>query len=145
MTKNTIRPVAICIFRKEDKILVFEAYDKVDDEIFYRPLGGGIEFGEHSSETVVREIREEINAEICNLSFMTTIENIFMNNGEPGHEIVQIYEAVFCEKTFYEQEKIEVIEDDGTRLWAYWKSIDFFKQGKAPLCPEGLLLLFKNN
>ena len=63
MIKNTIRPVAICIFRKEDKILVFEAYDKVDDKIFYRPLGGGIEFGEHSSETVVREIREEINNE----------------------------------------------------------------------------------
>ncbi len=63
MIKNTIRHVAICIFRKEDKILVFESYDKVDGEIFYRPLGGGIEFGKHNSDTVVREIREEINNE----------------------------------------------------------------------------------
>ena len=80
MKTKLIRPIAICLFHNQDKILVFEAYDEVDDEIFYRPLGGGIEFGEHSSETVKREIKEEIQAEICNVHFLTTVENIFINN-----------------------------------------------------------------
>jgi NADH pyrophosphatase NudC (nudix superfamily) len=61
---NQIRPLAICVFRREDRILVAEGFDPVKQEHFYRPLGGGIEFGENSVETISREIREEINAEI---------------------------------------------------------------------------------
>jgi hypothetical protein len=43
---NQIRPIALCVFHNNNRILVFEGYDKAKDEIFYRPLGGGIEFGE---------------------------------------------------------------------------------------------------
>jgi hypothetical protein len=43
---NEIRPVALCVFRNNDGILVFEGYDDVKGETFYRPPGGGIEFGE---------------------------------------------------------------------------------------------------
>ena len=46
---NQIRPVALCVFHHDKRILVFEGYDKAKDEIFYRPLGGGIEFGEGKS------------------------------------------------------------------------------------------------
>lgn len=31
---------------------------------YYRPLGGTIEFGERSADTVVREFREELGAEV---------------------------------------------------------------------------------
>ena len=62
--KKRIRPLAICIFRNRDRILVAEGYDSVKDEYFYRPLGGGIEFGESSVETICRELREEIRVEV---------------------------------------------------------------------------------
>ncbi len=44
--KKRVRPLAICVFRHHDRILVMEGYDPVKKEHFYRPLGGGIEFGE---------------------------------------------------------------------------------------------------
>ena len=64
MKKKRIRPLAICIFRHHDRILVAEGYDPVKKEYFFRPLGGGIEFGELSRETVCRELMEEIHAEV---------------------------------------------------------------------------------
>jgi len=42
---NQIRPLAIYLFRDGDRILVGEGNDPVKRETFYRPLGGGIEFG----------------------------------------------------------------------------------------------------
>ena len=51
---DQIRPIAICVFHNSNRILVFEGQDPVKGETFYRPLGGGIEFGE-SSEATIRQ------------------------------------------------------------------------------------------
>src|SRR4051812_6931891 len=91
MAKKRIRPIAICIFMKGDRTLVAEGYDVAKKQTFYRPLGGGIKYGERSQDAVVREVREEIGAEAINLRYLATIENIFTYNGEVGHEIVQVY------------------------------------------------------
>jgi 8-oxo-dGTP pyrophosphatase MutT (NUDIX family) len=146
MSQNRIRPIAICVFRHQNRILVFEAYDHVKNETFYRPLGGAIEFGEHSSIAVEREIKEELGTEICNISFLGSIESIFENNGKPGHEYIQVYDADFVDPKFYQMDSLEAYEDDGSELKVIWKEIDFFKNGEAPLYPTGLLeLLEKNN
>lgn len=42
---NQIRPIAICLFSHDDKILVSEEHDLSRKQTFYRPLGGGIEIG----------------------------------------------------------------------------------------------------
>ena len=136
-----IRPIAICTFRSDSQILVFEAYDAVEDEVFYRPLGGGIRFGEHSSEALVREINEELGADISKLTFLGSLENIFVYNGEPGHELVQVYNATFNNPAFYEKEEFEAIEDNGEKLKVLWKDIADFKKGQAMLYPNGLLEL----
>ena len=75
---SRIRPIAICLFRYENKILVAEGKDPIKDQTFYRPLGGGIEFGERSEETIRREIREELNEEVTALRYLGTLENIFV-------------------------------------------------------------------
>jgi len=49
-----IRVIAICIFRRGNRILV-EAFDSVKGSPYYRPLGGGIEPGETSETTLIRE------------------------------------------------------------------------------------------
>ena len=77
---NRIRPIAICVFRHNDCILVAQGYDPVKKEHFYRPLGGGIEFGEYSERTVHRELLEEIGAETCELKYLGNLENVYVFN-----------------------------------------------------------------
>lgn len=70
---SSIRPIAICLFYSSGKILVGQGFDHVKGTCFCRPLGGGIEFGETSRETIVREIREEIDADVINLRLIGVI------------------------------------------------------------------------
>ena len=111
---NQIRPIALCVFRKNNRILVFEGYDPSEKKTFYRPLGGGIDFGERSEDTVRREIREEINAEVGELHFLGTLENIFSFDGKLGHEIVQIYDGMLEESGLYEQAVIIALKGSST-------------------------------
>ena len=139
---NQIRPIAICIFRKKDRILVFEGVDPSSNEIFYRPLGGGIEFGEHSEDTIRREMMEEINAEVEELRYLGTLENVFSFDGTPGHEIVQVYDGVLKESGLYEQTVIVGHEADVDESFeAMWMSLNEFGEGKSILYPNGLLEL----
>ena len=143
---NRIRPIAICLFRHNDCILVAEGYDPDKKENFYRPLGGGIEFGEYSEQTIRREILEEIGAEVCELKYLGTLENIFVFNGTPGHEIVQVYNGSLRDIRLYEQTVIvgqEVDSDDTFR--AVWKHIDEFGEGKYILYPTGLLEIIRQS
>lgn len=140
MTPRLIRPLAICVFRDDDRILVFEGYDPSKDQVFYRPLGGGIEPGEYAKEAIVREMREEIGAEITNVHQIGTLENIFTFNGKPGHEIVMVFDAAFAERSIYARERFEGKEDSGASFKAVWKSLkEFCGQDAAPLYPNGLL------
>lgn len=139
MKKNKIRPLAICVFRKKNRILVAEGYDPVKKQIFYRPLGGAIEFGERSEDTVRRELMEEIGAQVGELKYLGALENIFVFNGEPGHEIVLVYDGELRPPGLYEQVVIEGNEAEiGESFKAVWKSLDEFGEGRSILYPSGL-------
>ncbi|MDX1534938.1 MAG: NUDIX domain-containing protein, partial [Thermoplasmata archaeon] len=129
----------ICVFRRGDAIFVMEGYDSLKDEVFYRPLGGEIEFGEKARDTVIRELREEISAEVTNLRFLEAVENLFTLEGEPGHEIVLIFEGDFVDSSFYEREALEGKEEDEVPFVASWKPLDVFRRGEHPLYPDELL------
>lgn len=141
MKTGKVRPLAICIFRHGDHILAAEGFDSVKDQTFYRPLGGRIEFGERGAETIARELREEIKAEVANVRYMGTLENIFSYEGKEGHEIVLVYDGQLADASLYQCEKIEGWEEDDKLLFtAYWCTLDFFRAPKAPpLYPDGLL------
>jgi len=139
---NRIRPLAICVFLYNDRILVAKGYDPVKNQSFYRPLGGGIEFGEHSEETIHRELMEEISAEVRDLIYLGTLENIFVFDGIPGHEIVQVYDGVLKDTGLYKQTVILGHEADIDESFkAMWKALDEFGEGKSILYPDGLLEL----
>ncbi len=138
MKKKQIRAIAICAFRKGDSILVAEGIDEVECDHFYRPIGGGIEYGETSSEALKREVLEEIEADITNLNYLGTIENIFTFNGDLGHEVVFVYDAEFVEKSFYEKTSFLGQEDNGATFKLLWKPISDFTNNKLKLVPEGL-------
>ena len=143
--KKRIRALAICIFRKDNKILVAEGYDSVKQQTFYRPLGGGIEFGETSVETICRELMEEINVEVDreSLKFLGAVENIFCFNGNPGHEIVMIYDGALEESGLYEQAVIVGQEANGEAGRAMWKDLEGFASGQSILYPTGLVELLQ--
>ena len=138
--KDRIRPVALCVFRRGDKIFVAEGYDKKVNKISYRPIGGGIEFGEQAIDTIKREVMEEIEAEVTNLVYLGMLENIFTYEGNPGHEICLMYDGAFVDDFRNTDDYTVVGSDDGDILYnGSWKSLDFFREGHAPLYPGGLL------
>lgn len=134
-----IRPIAVCILRRGDSIFVFEGHDDVKNQTFNRPLGGAIEFGERGEETVVREIREELGAELANVRYLATLEKFFVYQDAPGHEIVLVFEADFAGRSFYQLEETTGVEDVGASFKALWKPLAEFGEGGSPLYPDGLL------
>ena len=74
---NQIRPVALCVFRDNDRILVFEGFERLKSETFYHPPGRGIELGEKAKDTGRRELKEEIKAGVGELKYLGTLENIY--------------------------------------------------------------------
>lgn len=92
--RSTIRMKAMLIAPHPDGIrhLVSRNAPSIENpEGFDRLIGGTVEFGETHRQTIIREIDEELGAEIIDLEFLGVVENIFVFDGEPGHEIVALY------------------------------------------------------
>ena len=134
-----IRPTALCLFRNGNKILVSECFDSAKQEYFCRPLGGGIEFGESSREAMLREISEEIDAEVENLNLIKVIENIFIYEGKQGHEVAFVYDAEFVNKSLYEKEELTCYEGSiDTKFTAKWMSLAEIQKKNIRLVPPSL-------
>jgi 8-oxo-dGTP pyrophosphatase MutT (NUDIX family) len=140
MREDKIRPIAICVCSHAGRILVAEGHDRKKGRTFYRPLGGSIEFGEHGFETVIREFREEIAADLLDVRYLGMLENIFTYEGWCGHEIVLAYDARLADASLYEKESLPG-DELGTPFKALWKRLDEFGPGKPPIYPDGLLEL----
>jgi len=132
------RTTALAVIRAADRLLLSEVPDAVKNVVGYRPLGGTIEFGERGHQTVVREIREEIGAELVQVRYLGTLENIFEYLGRPGHEIALVYTADLREPRVRDQDVIEAHDDAGGTFRCFWKPLDDFRRG-VPLYPDGLL------
>ncbi|WP_370943121.1 NUDIX hydrolase [Amycolatopsis sp. cg5] len=139
-----IRPLALALIRRGDDILVFEGRDVIKDETFYRPLGGGIEFGERAADALRREFREELAAELTGIEQLAVLENIFVNDGSPGHEIVFLFGAEFADRSWLAREDLgTIIDDPGTRV--FWRPVADFLSGNAILYPDGLAALLADS
>lgn len=138
--KRYARPVALAVIRREAEILVFDVPDEVKAVTGHRPPGGTIEFGERGEEAVVREIREELGAELVDVRSLGTVENIFRYQGREGHEIVLIFEGRLADATLYARDEIAAVLENGSPLRLLWKRLADFGP-RAPLYPDGLLTL----
>lgn len=142
MNPNFIRPIAICVFRHNGRILAAEGRDPLKRRTFYRPLGGAIEFGEYSADTIARELSEELGAAVVDIRYLGAIENVFTYDGQTGHEIVMVYDGAFADRSLYERPVIEGVEDNGLSFRAVWvKLADCDDPAAPPLYPTGLLKL----
>ncbi len=134
-----IRPLALVLFRRDDgRILVAPGFDHVKGQVFYRPLGGGIEFGERAEEAAAREIKEELGTEVEALRLLGVFENLFTYMGKPGHELVWLYEGSLVDPALYEGDEV-MADEGGAAFPVLWVALEVFVKGEAPLYPEGLL------
>lgn len=128
-----IRPLALGIAVKNNKLLVSEGFDNIKKETFYRCLGGGIEFLEKSEDALKREFLEEININITVKDFLGISENIFTYKGKKAHELILFFSIEISDKDY--QEVYKVIDDHGETI-AKWIDIEEFKNQNKILYPE---------
>ena len=86
------REFEICvrvIIQSQNKILLCKY--KVRNYYFFP--GGHIEFGESAEETLLREMKEELNLSLKKWVFIGTIENIYIENNQKHHEINLVFSA----------------------------------------------------
>ncbi len=144
MSEIRPRAAALCIVRHGTRVLVQECLDEERPVPYYRPVGGGIEYGEHSLDAARREVQEELSTDVSELRLLTIIENIYTNgSGQVAHQIAFIYEGVFTDRSLYEQPWLPGLEANGQVYRALWKELDEFDMEHAPLYPPGLLALLR--
>jgi ADP-ribose pyrophosphatase YjhB (NUDIX family) len=131
-----IRPIVLGIVKKGNKILVGEGHDKVKNDLFYRCIGGGIEFLEKSEDALKREFKEELNVEIGIGEFLGISENIFIYNGKNAHELILFYNVSIKDEDY--KEKYHII-DDNCETDAVWIDIERFKNGELKIYPDEFL------
>ena len=138
MKSGKVRPIAIGVLRQGNSYLVHQGYDDHKQQTFYRPLGGKIEFAEPAAQTVAREYYEEIGREVTNPRYLLTLENIFVFNGLPMHEIVLVFQVDFADPADYARGSFHLAEAGDPRWLALWIDISEFSP-ETPLYPQGLL------
>lgn len=138
---DRIRTVAVALCRAGDRILVERGYDPVRGQHFYRPIGGGVEFGERAAAAVAREWREEFGLTLQAPVLLGVLENQFTFEGRSGHEVVFVFTARVAEPRAYERDEFEAVDTDGARHVAVWVPLDALRSGPTPLRPSGLLEL----
>ncbi|MCH7314713.1 NUDIX hydrolase [Acinetobacter sp. ANC 3882] len=135
---TAIKTKALCIFRYQDKVLLSQGYDPSKDETYFRPIGGGIEFGETSRQAVEREVLKEIDQQMTDAKLLCVLENLFTFDGQSGHEIVFVYEAKFMDETLYKQPEIQGRESTGLSYIARWLSEEQITLKQYPVYPKGI-------
>ncbi|XGW00558.1 MAG: NUDIX hydrolase [Leptolyngbya sp. BL-A-14] len=133
-----IRAIVLGLIQSGSRLFVSEGFDPVKQDHFYRALGGGIEFGETSLDALKREFQEELQAELTNIHYLGCLENLFIYDGKPGHELVQLYRCDFVDRTFYQREQIPFSDSDQTYT-AHWIERDRFHSGELRLVPPQCL------
>lgn len=136
---NTIRVIVLGLIKNGDRTFLAQSYDRVKQQQFYRALGGGVEFGETSLEALKREFQEEVNAELSNIQCLGCIENLFVFEGKPGHEIVILYQCDFADPKFYEIEAIPFLDGEDLKCTALWVDIAQCKSGELLVFPSEFL------
>jgi len=129
--------IGICV--NKNALLAMEVYDDLGKIKGVRPLGGLIEFGETREAALSREFMEELNTDIEFAGRWRTFENLYIHEGQRGHELIFAIGVMLKERQLYNQEVIVFSEDSGHTSTARWYPIEELKTESVELFPDGLL------
>jgi ADP-ribose pyrophosphatase YjhB (NUDIX family) len=124
----------VIIQRPRDGALLVSEETDPDGQLFHRPLGGHVEFGEYARDTVHREFREEIGQALTHVRLAGVLENIFRWAGGTQHEVVFVFTAAFTDAAAYEISE-QAIADDHGRARVIWRAPG---AASPPLYPVGV-------
>ena len=134
-----IRPLALAIIIKDNKILANKGYDSKKQEWFYRLPGGGIDFFEKAEDTLKREFKEENGIDVIVNEKLGVIENLFEFNGKKGHEIAIVFRAQLSDVDMA-KDKIPLLEAEFEGCFSEFVEID----SENKIYPEEALKFVKN-
>ena len=86
-------------------------------------------------------MEEELQTRVRDVRWLGMLENLFVLDGEQGHEIVLLYEADLEDEALYDRCPIWGQEDDGSPIRAVWKPMSDFTSGRSRLVPKGILAM----
>jgi ADP-ribose pyrophosphatase YjhB (NUDIX family) len=132
--RGQIVKAMVLIQRPRDGALLVSEHASPSGELFHRPLGGHVEFGEYARDTVRRELREEIGQALTGVQPAGVLENIFQWGGATQHEIVFIFTAGFADEAAYEISEQAILDDHG-RARVIWRAPG---AASPPLYPAGV-------
>lgn len=141
---SSIVPLALCVIRRGDEILVITDTHRSNGVEVYRPLGGDIPYGEYSWETIRKQIRLNLGEEIKNLQFLGPAEEVWKHDQEEGHEIIFLFECEFSDPKAYKKEEFLAQAYNGQAVKAKWVAKQEFKKKRKRLYPESLLEMMAN-
>ena len=134
--KLNVRAAGVMIHN--DKILV---HRNVNSD-HYALIGGRVEIGENSVDTVKREIKEELGKDIEIIGYISTIENFFEMKGSKYHEIMFVHKIEFINK---EDKKIEyTMKNIEGKDYLQYEWIERNQIDQVPLMPEKIKSVLKN-
>jgi len=137
--QKNIRVKTLAWIEQDGHLFVVKMHDKVDGDDYYRPVGGCVEFGETTAAALHREIKEELDTDIMITGEPLVLENIFISDGYPGHEIVYLFPSRFTDPKFLLHEIHPLTEANGESFDAMWVDLTSFLSGALCLVPDGLL------
>lgn len=109
----------------------------------YALVGGRIEIGENSADTIKREIKEELGKDIEITGYVSTIENFFEMDGSKYHEIMFVHKVEFVED---EDKRIEyTLKNIEGKDYLKYEWLDVNKLDEYPLWPKVIREVLKEN
>ena len=109
----------------------------------YALIGGRVEIGENSADTVRREIKEELGKNVQITGYVSTIENFFEMKGSKYHEIMFVHKIEFTDE---DDKKIEyTMKNLEGKDYLQYEWIELSKIDQYPLLPEAIKEVLKQD
>jgi ADP-ribose pyrophosphatase YjhB (NUDIX family) len=132
-----VKAFAVLLNEARDAHLVSRGHDATKSPTdFHRLLGGHVEFGEAAIDAVRREIIEETAAVLHDARCLGVLENRYVYEDEPGHEIVFVYSG-----RLDPPDPVPVgggwLSDNDIPIWVEWRPL-ITDTNAIPLYPDGV-------